>query len=188
MEIAVLAWGSLIWNPAQLQVRDAFSEGGPALPIEFSRISKDGRLTLVIDETHGQACGTYFAMSAFTELDEARENLRVRENMEHVNGVGFVDLASGGVSQRACQRHPHAITEISHWAVDRNFDAVIWTALAGNFPEKLDAEFGIEQAVSYLESLPPDSFALAAHYINSAPATVQTRLREIFTERWPHNG
>lgn len=188
VDIAVLAWGSLIWNPGQLQIREAFCEGGPVLPIEFSRISKNGRLTLVIDEAHGQPCETYFTMSAYKKLDEARENLRVRENMEHVNGVGFVDLVSGEVSRRARERHPNALAVISHWAEHRNLDAVIWTALAGNFAEKLDAEYGTEQAVSYLESLPPDSFAIAAHYINRAPATVQTHLRAAFVERWPQIG
>ena len=188
MEIAVLAWGSLIWNPDNLQVRNPFAEGGPALPIEFSRVSGNGRLTLVIDESDGQVCNTYFAMSSYTELDEARENLRVRENMKHVNGVGFVDFVSGEVSQRALERHPNAITVISRWAAHRNLDAVIWTALAGNFSEKLKRTFGIEEALSYLESLPRDSFALAAHYINSAPATVQTQFRNAFNERWPHNG
>jgi hypothetical protein len=63
MKIAVLAWGSLIWDPDTLKVADDFSLSGPCLPIEFSRISKGERLTLVIDEHLGNTCPTYSATS-----------------------------------------------------------------------------------------------------------------------------
>jgi hypothetical protein len=52
-EIAVLAWGSIIWARRALKV---------------STDSSDGRLTLVIDEMHGFACTTYHARSAFDDL------------------------------------------------------------------------------------------------------------------------
>jgi hypothetical protein len=53
MKVLVLAWGSLVWDPGALRLASNWMEGGPVLPIEFSRISDDGRLTLVIDERHG---------------------------------------------------------------------------------------------------------------------------------------
>jgi len=56
MKIAVLAWGSLFWNPGDLRIADKFEPTGPRLPIEFCRISSDGRLTLVIDEANGAEC------------------------------------------------------------------------------------------------------------------------------------
>ena len=65
MKIAILAWGSLQWDPRTLQKVNKFELTGPALPIEFSRISgKEGtprRQTLVIDELNGTTCGTYTA-------------------------------------------------------------------------------------------------------------------------------
>ena len=51
MKIAILGWGSLIWNQNGLPVKGQWKKNGPVLPIEFSRVSRDGRLTLVIDET-----------------------------------------------------------------------------------------------------------------------------------------
>ena len=50
MKIAILSWGSLLWQPKDLQFNQeiGWSNNGPMLPIEFARISKDGRLTLVI--------------------------------------------------------------------------------------------------------------------------------------------
>ncbi len=51
MKIAILGWGSLLWQPKDLQFDKGigWSENGPMLPVEFARISKDGRLTLVIE-------------------------------------------------------------------------------------------------------------------------------------------
>ena len=51
MKSAVLAWGSLVWDPRDLQLAAEFAPNGPLLPIEFCRVSDDGRLTLVVDET-----------------------------------------------------------------------------------------------------------------------------------------
>jgi hypothetical protein len=45
MRIAILAWGSLIWNPRYLPLASEWVLGGPVLPIEFARVSADGRLT-----------------------------------------------------------------------------------------------------------------------------------------------
>ena len=95
MESAVLAWGSLVWDPRDLQAAAEFAPNGPLLPVEFCRISADGRLTLAIDETFGATCTTYSAPSALESLDAAIENLRLREGMPNALEVGFVELASG---------------------------------------------------------------------------------------------
>ncbi|MDP1974727.1 MAG: hypothetical protein Q8K37_02015, partial [Alphaproteobacteria bacterium] len=47
--VAVLGWGSLITNPGDLGIYGQFVPGGPTLPVAFTRISQDGRLTLVVD-------------------------------------------------------------------------------------------------------------------------------------------
>jgi len=77
--IAILGWGSLIWCPRQLQYEGEWQQGGPVLPIEFSRISSDGRLTLVIDTQRGVDTPTRFVVSSHTDLKSAIENLRDRE-------------------------------------------------------------------------------------------------------------
>jgi hypothetical protein len=76
-----------------------FEPIGPRLPIEFCRISRDGRLTLVIDESFGVPCTTYSALSAFGDLNAAIENLRDREGMPTTNGVGFT-VANGSRQSR----------------------------------------------------------------------------------------
>ena len=87
---AILAWGSLTWEPKTLEFHKAFGwqKDGPVLPIEFARISKDGRLTLVITE-NGTPVTTYFTIANFyTTTDEAIQNLRKRESCNLVD-IGF---------------------------------------------------------------------------------------------------
>ena len=50
MRIAVIGWGSLLWSPRTLPLAGTWSSDGPVLPIEFARISVDGRLTLIIED------------------------------------------------------------------------------------------------------------------------------------------
>ncbi len=78
MDIAVVGWGSLIWCPGSLRIKTRWRRDGPRLPIEFARISKDGRLTLVIHPASEDQT-TYWAGSEFKTADHARQNLRERE-------------------------------------------------------------------------------------------------------------
>ena len=48
MKTVFLGWGSLIWCPCDLKKRGEWHRDGPCLPVEFARISKNGRLNLVL--------------------------------------------------------------------------------------------------------------------------------------------
>ena len=48
MKIVYLGWGSLIWNTKGLKTKGEWQNDGPLLPVEFARVSRDGRLTLVL--------------------------------------------------------------------------------------------------------------------------------------------
>lgn len=196
MSIVVLAWGSLVWNRGDLAIETAFEPSGPLLPIEFSRISGDGRLTLVIDEAVGAACTTHAAPSAFDNLDHALQNLWIREGREgeryprdirEHGRVGFVDRISGRASTKAIQRHPRALDAISAWVVAKGFDAAIWTALASNFhkPDRVGESFSVEAAIGYLEARNAATLAKALTYIRRAPHEVQTPVRAAVNARWP---
>jgi len=187
---AVLAWGSLVWDPRDLQTGAEFAPNGPLLPIEFCRVSGDGRLTLAIDETFGAVCKTYSAPSAIEDLDSAIENLRLREGMPNARGIGFVEAASGKQSEIAMQSHPEAVATIAAWATAMGYDAAIWTALAGNFdePGKGGEPFSVTAAIRYLETLKGEDaakFARALAYIRNAPPEVETPVREEVAKRWP---
>jgi hypothetical protein len=81
MKIAILGWGSLIWNPYGLNFDKTidWQTDRPILPIEFARISKDGRLTLVITE-NGTKVQTLYAVLTYKTLAKAISNLAIRES------------------------------------------------------------------------------------------------------------
>jgi hypothetical protein len=189
-QIMVLAWGSLVWNRGTLAVTADFQPNGPSLPIEFSRVSGDGRLTLIIDEKAGAPCITYTAVSVHNELGEAKENLRIREGMPSQKGVGFIDLISGRQSHTAIERHPTAVTKIRAWAELNGLPMVIWTALASNFhePGKANKQFSVQAATRYLETRDAGTLRSALNYIRQAPPEIKTPLREAVSRRWPGGG
>lgn len=53
MKIAVLAWGSLVWDRRDIVAAADFKPNGPRLPSEFCRVSEDGCLTMMINEAIG---------------------------------------------------------------------------------------------------------------------------------------
>jgi len=190
LKSAVLAWGSLVWDPRELETAGKFAANGPLLPIEFCRISADGRLTLAIDETFGAVCKTYSAPSALKDLDAAIENLRLREGMGNARAVGFVELGSGRQSEFAMQSHPQVVATIGAWAESLGYDAAIWTALKSNFNDwgKAGEPFSLTAAIRYLETLEGEDaakFARALEYIRMAPPEVETPVREQVSKRWP---
>ena len=186
----VLAWGSLVWDPRDLQTITKFAANGPLLPIEFCRIAGDGRLTLAIDESFGALCKSYSAPSALETLDAAIENLQAREGMPSVRAVGFVEPASGRQSDFALQSHPQVVATIGAWAESLGYDAAIWTALTSNFNDlgKGGEPFSVSAALQYLETLEgddPAKFAQALAYIRNAPPEVETPVRDEVARRWP---
>lgn len=189
MKIVVLAWGSLVWDPRDLKTAAEFVANGPLLPVEFCRVSKDGRLTLAIDERFGDVCTSYSAPSALGDLDAAIENLRLREETSARN-VGFVEPASDRQSDAARERHPQVVATIAAWTESSGYDAAVWTALASNFDEwgKGGEPFSVTAAIRYLETLKGQdaaAFARALDYIQKAPAEIQTPVRDAVANRWP---
>jgi len=187
MRIAVLAWGSLVWDRRDLMLAGAFKPVGPALPLEFSRVSRDRRLTLVIDEDRGTPCTTYAAPSVHLDLDQAIENLRLREGMPGAAGVGFVDTHEHTRGDAGWERHPRAVIAIESWAMRYGYRAVIWTALASNFhePDGAGVPFSVEAALAHLAALEGPSLDGALQYFRKAPPEIRSALREAVDRRWP---
>ncbi len=190
MKIAVLGWGPLVRDRRDARAAAKFAPNGPLLPIEFCRVSGDGRLTLVIDETFGAICTTYSMPSPLDDLYAATDDLRIREDMLYARGIGFVEPASGKSSDVAMQRHPQAVATIIAWTQTNGHDAAIWKIVASNFaePAKGGEPFSVTAAIRYLEKLEAQdaaTFASALAYIRNAPPEVQTPVREEVDKRWP---
>lgn len=84
VKIACLGWGSLIWDPRNLDGQEEWHRDGPRLPVEFVRQSSNGRLTLVIFERATDVTTLWVEVSK-NNLDEAVKNLGEREGIPSNN-------------------------------------------------------------------------------------------------------
>ena len=177
MKIAVLAWGSLVWDKCELAITGDWQTNGPVLPIEFSRVSRDGRLTLVIDPQNGVAVTTRFARSELANLNDAIANLRSREANPLVDRIGYLNLVSNTEREWSRQNHPDACDTIKAWAQVNNWQAVVWTALISNFESNGRPPFSVPAAVAYVNNLGDLEKSKAIEYVRRAPAEVDTPVR-----------
>jgi hypothetical protein len=186
MEIAILGWGSLLWEGGQEfdQWHGPWHcEDGPSLKIEFSRVSltREGALTIVIDPIHGVPSTVAWCLSKRDEPNDAIRDLMTREGTGP-NGVGRVFLGPGQSHCRDQESHDG----IEAWAKAHNLDVVIWTDLESNFePIAGRGQFSVSAAVSYLKTLPASGRAKAAEYVSQAPHFVRTPVRAaVQAEAW----
>lgn len=186
LRIAILGWGSLLWDHDQEfdAQHDSWNYDGPTLNLEFSRVSRKraGALTLAIDDDHGVPTVVAWCLSRRLRLEDAIADLATREHTS-VGQIGqLVALDADASPQQDVDRSSDAVLS---WARPKRLDGVIWTALASNFSEQTQRPFSIEAALSYLKSLPPPAKAAAAEYMRLAPEFVKTPLRSAFrTRRW----
>ena len=173
MKIAIIGWGSLIWDQRELQTVNGWKTGGPVLPIEFSRISSDGRLTLVIDEENGVPVTTRYAQSASGDLGRAIEDLSQREGSP---------ASRIGVVSQTIQNKRAGFETIKAWAKTHKWDAVVWTGLHSNFKDERQVPFTVKNGLAYLKSLSGETKAKAREYFERAPEEVQTPLRKAIGE------
>ena len=177
MKIAVLGWGSLIWEPRNLPLKSDWMQGGPELPLEFSRISKDGRLTLVIDMENGERVPSRYAISERKDLGDAIADLRDREGTIRKH-IGLLEIFSNTCSRKEFPEHANVFDEMEEWCKANSFDAVIWTALPSQFKLETGESFTVDNAIKYLRSLPTTVRANALKYIKNAPTEVHTPVRK----------
>lgn len=178
MKIAILGWGSLIWKPENLayDIKSNWSSEGPFLPIEYSRISNDGRLTLVISDEANEV-KTLFAISTFETLDQAILNLAIREG-SNISTIGFYLKNSNQISPN---NFKHRIN-IENWLEQNDsVDAVIWTNLPENWQTK--TKFKFKNRIEYLLSLNQKASQTAEEYIRKTPKQINTELRSEIEER-----
>lgn len=181
MKIAIIAWGSLVWNPKTLQTEGDWNNNGPMLSIEFSRVSKDGRLTLVIDPDNGEVVKTYFAQSKRNDLGDAIADLRDREGTIRKR-IGFVDLICGTDSKTEFPDQIDVFKNIQDWCRSQNYDAAVWTALPSQFKDQTKLDFSVDNAISYLKNLPKSARENALEYFRNAPPEIATPVRKKIEE------
>lgn len=179
MKIGIIAWGSLITSKGDLSTKhDNWFSDGPMLPIEFARISKDNRITLVIFPPFEDVV-TYYNISTFNELELAKDNLAKREGTT-LSNIGFINFKTGEIISK---KIPIELKKtFSIWNFNKDFDALIWTDLDENFKLKMKRPFSLEASIEHLKSLSPEEFEKAKNYILSSPENTQTRHRKALTD------
>jgi hypothetical protein len=187
MYVAILGWGSLLWEDHLEFNRqhEPWQCDGPELKIEFSRVSSSRlrALTLVIDENHGTAMRVAYCMSRRDAICDAVGDLRTREGTR-AEMIGRLVLGEQDAETGEARTH------IREWAQTKTgIDAVVWTGLSSNFREEANVEFSNEAALDWVRRLPAAGKVKAAEYVWLAPAFVQTPLRAALQgEPWfPHS-
>lgn len=174
---AVIGWGSLIWDLHDLApvVRGPWRmREGPALRMEFSRISPKRRraLVVVLDPENGVPCQTHAIASRRDSIGRAVADLAARERCAP-RRIGAVCLESGH-RQGAC---PQIAGEVARWCRETGWRGAVWTDLVPNFAAETGRRFTVGTGLAYLRGLSGESRAEAVRYIDSAPAETDTPLR-----------
>jgi hypothetical protein len=168
MRVGCLGWGSLIWDPRELDIagRDSWHSDGPLLPVEFARQSSRDRLTLVL-MPHGRPVRVQWAEMTDERLGQARANLARREGSDAIG------------EWPSTHQHEHSHT-IAEWAKAKGLDAVVWTALEPKFngvPGRIPSG---QDVLAYLSGLVAAGKSHAAEeYVRRAPRQIRTPFREI---------
>ena len=177
MRIAILGWGSLLWEGGAEFDRwhEPWQPDGPILKTEFSRVSKTtrlGALTLVVDEERGSPTTVAWCLSKRRNPEDAICDLRCREGTT-IENIRRIFVASN-VERREGNDEENAVAA---WARGKRIDVVVWTALESNFEEETGHPFSVEAVVSYVKTLTAEGKVKAAEYVWRAPDFVQTPVR-----------
>jgi len=169
MKIACLGWGSLVWDPRSLHVRSVWFGDGPLIPVEFTRESRDKRVTLVI--TPGSPLvRSLWALSSLDSVEGAKADLALREEIKDEN----IQYSVGVWQQTASQ--VGVDPEIAQWATRLNLDAVIWTKLKPRFGDQ-ERTASADEVIAHLRGLSYEQRANAERYVRMTPRQIDTPYR-----------
>ncbi len=175
MNIACLAWGSLVWNPKDLPIQRRWFDDGPFARVEFTRQSQDGRITLVLDED-AEPVRLIWARMTSSDVGQATEALREREGITASDWKPLIG--------RWCIRDeaPEKIPSLPMWAQAHGIDAAIWTALGPQYKKQGETKPTKERpppewVLNYLQGLTGPLRDVAEQYFRRTPPQIDTEYR-----------
>ncbi|MEM7237779.1 MAG: hypothetical protein AAF501_08155 [Pseudomonadota bacterium] len=175
--IAIIGWGSLIWDLEVLEPQTCGAwqmNFGPRLHMEFTRISPKRKMGLAVclDRDVGDLCQTHVISSSRNDISDALRDLALRERTDPQN-IGAICLDTG-----FNRSHDPAISDqIGLWCGSVGIRGAVWTDIGPNFSERRGGPFTVERGVSYLKTLTGESLDEAVRYIENAPSATDTPLR-----------
>lgn len=176
----ILGYGSLIWDLDDLapHVELPWYMGeGPALPMEFSRISAKRKMGLVVvlDPEHGDPCETHAVRSTKRDIHAVADDLKRRERATDIGYIGAVCLRTGFERSHDAD----IAARVRRWCEARQVDGAVWTDLPRNFTQHTGAAFSLDDGLAYLRTLSGENLREAVRYIDNAPAATDTPLRRM---------
>lgn len=169
MSIACLGWGSLVWKPDDLPLRNGWFQDGPLLPVEFARQSSDDRITLVVVPGKPYV-RTLWVLLSVLDLDTARRALAKREHIQEENIAAHIGSWSReGGSEGALDQN------IGRWAIQQQLESVVWTALPPKFARQEGRIPTADEVIAYLRG--PGDRSKAEEYIRRTPLQIDTDSR-----------
>jgi hypothetical protein len=191
MKIAVLGWGSLIWDRGCLRIigssykqpTEAWRSDGPKLPVEFARISEDKRLTLVVltadeeKELGAKRVPVLWAIMETNDMVVAIKELYCREGMYSSEKIGYYEVKDG--NPVVWPKGANIEGSIKDWASRKEINAVIWTGLESQFEKKTGNKLTGSNVIDYLKGLSNCEEMKAGVYVRRTPAQIQTKFRYI---------
>ena len=167
MKIVCLGWGSLIWNPQQLKIEKEWYTDGPWLPVEFTRISGDNRVTLIID-TDAEPVQTLWASATTNNLQEFIDSLKIRERTreKNIHWINCADTTADPIK-----------SIIKDWLLEKKLDTAVWTGLS--FSSKTNNQRpSVEEVITHLKGLATTTKEKSEEYIRKTPAQIATEYRQ----------
>lgn len=182
MTIAIIGYGSLIWDLDDLarKVVGGWHMGaGPAMPVEFSRVSPKRKraLALVIENDLAEHSRTSYIASSRSNLSDAMVDLAARERTQ----LQHIGWATQSGNAKSC--NDVVAQSVVEWLAATGHEAAVWTDLNGNFLDHTGEPFSHDRASQYLQTLPGESLLEAWRYITFAPVETDTPFRRYLTRQ-----
>ncbi len=173
MKIGILAFGSLVWDSGDLNL-EKDKDGkviwldGPNMPIEFCRISKNGRLTLAIDEACGCKNTSFYSISQ-DSLENTVRKLQKREKIsdEFLNkSISVVHPFAHRANEGARKYSKEFLDYLAAWGCIESLDCIVFSSLQRRFKDVTGHPFTPQHAINYLFNLEKHAQKGALDYIN----------------------
>jgi hypothetical protein len=168
--IACLGWGSLVWDPRDLQFEEPWFFDGPNVQVEFLRKSKNKRITLVLDASAAPVPSCWVKMAG-KDVTAAVASLRAREDTSTTN-IGVWKIGDPS---------PGPISNLPKWAASHGMGVMIWTNLPRQFGE-LERPATADEVIARLSGLIGEERDRAEEYVRRAPRQIDTAYRQKIAE------
>ena len=178
MKIAILGWGSPIWDPKSLRLDDGvWHPDGPLLPIEFARTPPAELSPVLCAEPWVLNVQTFWTQSACDDIRGACGDLAAREEILPEQ-IGYLNRNDGQrIAPLISADGAHELTDIvrdriGQWLqANQDFDAVIWIDSRANWGDRQlpPPPTSADRVVEYLGGLTGDAASKSQQNLQSAP-------------------